>query len=460
MAIRFRCICGQALSVPDEQAGRQVRCSACSQVVIVPSEKPVPTRARPSQLPPPPPRRGPHTRQRDGKTSARGKSRWVVWACASAVGILLLAAVVAVVILVPNRESSQPARPGEPSSPAVVEEKATMQLSPVAQGGKWGYIDRSGKVIVNYQYDRASPFSEGLAFVSGTGRSGYIDCTGRLRLCRCEDGGPFSEALARVKIGKKWGYVNKAGTVVIRPRFDEAGEFGEGLAPVKSNFQWRYIDGTGKVAVQPKQGGISWADTFSEGLARVKFELFSQWNFLDREGKPAFSRTFDGAGRFAEGLAPVKVGNLWGYIDSSGKFVIKACFGGARSFREGLACAATGPGPDGEKWGYIDRTGKYVIQPRFSRVRDFSEGLAAAKLSAGIGGKSGNWCYIDKTGNVVIRLPQDTGDCLDFCGGLARVRIAPQALNYRWGYIDRAGEFVWSIWEDNESGPYPTGRTF
>src|SRR5437879_136591 len=70
-------------------------------------------------------------------------------------------------------------------------------LYPVVQNGKWGYMNRSGKIIINPQFDGA--------------------------LC-------FSEALALVIVGKKVGYVNTNGEYVVNPQFDDGTRFSEGLA--------------------------------------------------------------------------------------------------------------------------------------------------------------------------------------------------------------------------------------
>ena len=43
---------------------------------------------------------------------------------------------------------------------------------------------------------------------------------------------PFSNGLAAVSVKKKWGYIDKTGTTVVAPRFDNAGDFSEGLAVV------------------------------------------------------------------------------------------------------------------------------------------------------------------------------------------------------------------------------------
>jgi len=68
-------------------------------------------------------------------------------------------------------------------------------------GAKYGYIDKTGKVVIEPQFfDEAWDFYEGLAMV---------------------------------KVGDKWGYIDKAGRMVVESKFDEAGIFSEGLAMVK-----------------------------------------------------------------------------------------------------------------------------------------------------------------------------------------------------------------------------------
>src|SRR5688572_33310219 len=37
--------------------------------------------------------------------------------------------------------------------------------------------------------------------------------------------GPFAEGLARVKIGERWGYLDRDGTIVINPQFEQAFDF-------------------------------------------------------------------------------------------------------------------------------------------------------------------------------------------------------------------------------------------
>jgi hypothetical protein len=73
-----------------------------------------------------------------------------------------------------------------------------------------------------------------------------------------------------VKIGFKWGYIDKTGKVVIEPQFTEARDFNQGIARIKTGSRWGYIDDTGKIVIKPH---FERARDFSEGLASVKMQV-------------------------------------------------------------------------------------------------------------------------------------------------------------------------------------------
>ena len=52
-------------------------------------------------------------------------------------------------------------------------------LFPVVQNGKWGFIDKTGKIVINQKFDKVSGFSEGLCGVKIGNKWGYIDKTGK-----------------------------------------------------------------------------------------------------------------------------------------------------------------------------------------------------------------------------------------------------------------------------------------
>src|SRR3954463_10837627 len=73
--------------------------------------------------------------------------------------------------------------------------KDSVGLFPIRQDGKWGYINRTGEVVIKPQYDDAWDFSEGLAYVRAGMRRGLIDKTGQMviELQQVDFAGRFSE---------------------------------------------------------------------------------------------------------------------------------------------------------------------------------------------------------------------------------------------------------------------------
>ena len=52
-------------------------------------------------------------------------------------------------------------------------------FAPVVINEKWGYIDRSGKMVIPAKYDDAGSFTDGRASVELNGRTFTIDRSGR-----------------------------------------------------------------------------------------------------------------------------------------------------------------------------------------------------------------------------------------------------------------------------------------
>jgi KWG Leptospira. len=91
-------------------------------------------------------------------------------------------------------------------------------IFPIKAGGKYGFIDRSGKLAIQPQFDDAAQFQDGLAPVSVGKTWGYIDRRGKLTINpQFEMADPFSEGLALVGIGHRFGYIHKDGKFAINP---------------------------------------------------------------------------------------------------------------------------------------------------------------------------------------------------------------------------------------------------
>ena len=125
---------------------------------------------------------------------------------------------------------------------------AQEQLLPVIVGGKAGYINESGAIVIPPEFYESHPFSGGFALVrSGIDphftdtRLGYINMRGEFRpVPRAEMLGEYREGLARARFmdlkfssGSSNCYIDLSGNVMIRTGYDDAGDFSEGLAWVE-----------------------------------------------------------------------------------------------------------------------------------------------------------------------------------------------------------------------------------
>jgi hypothetical protein len=280
-------------------------------------------------------------------------------------------------------------------------------------GGKYGYIDKTGKFIIEAKFNSAQDFSEGLAAVGMPTRNGeriygFIDTTGRMVIKpRFQEAGDFDEGTASVRVGDKWGVINRGGKFIVPPKYDLVDSFIDGIGMVYSN--------------RNKEPSIFLTDILEFPPAPNPGIIL-----FDKKGRVIGKFKFFPFGSYAEGLITVQVAkNAFGFLNKTGNLVIKPRFERADNFSEGLC-----PVRINEKWGYIDKTGRIVIEPKYGWARKFSEGLGRVTID----GKQG---FIDKTGNMIIK-PEDQ-DVYDFADGLA---VVWERGNER-GYIDKTGKFVW-----------------
>ncbi len=138
-----------------------------------------------------------------------------------------------------------------------------------------GYIDQTGNFLIKPEIAGLSgDLSEGLIPIEVGGRSektgermykhvsgkwGYVDKTGKIIIePKFDDADEFSEGLANVTIGKKYGYIDKSGKIVITPQFEFSSNsyrcayFSEGLACLERDGKIGFIDKTGKVVIEPQ----------------------------------------------------------------------------------------------------------------------------------------------------------------------------------------------------------------
>lgn len=170
-----------------------------------------------------------------------------------------------------------------------VRSQTTSELLRVRVKGKWGFISRSGEVLIKPQFHFARAFSEGLACI----------------------------AIDSHRPGK-YGFIDTTGKVVITPQFYVAGDFSNGLAvfvpkeiaETGSRVRYGFFDKTGKVVIEPK---LDFASSFSEGLAVIgvlkiprpipkePIDNIKKYGFIDMTGRMVIPARFDFVYPFSEG---------------------------------------------------------------------------------------------------------------------------------------------------------------
>jgi hypothetical protein len=290
-------------------------------------------------------------------------------------------------------------------------------------GPHCGFIDLNGKVVIEPTWEEVRDFSEGIAQVKRGGKWGWFDKTGRLVEPTLDSFPLFYEGLAAFERDGKWGFIDTKGTVVVKPEWDEVGSFNGGYAGVKRGGKWGGIDKTGRL-VTPL--GRCEQLQFQAQLRLWSIKREGKWGFMDMSGRVVVKPGWDDGGAyFSEGLSPVIRGGKWAFVDKTGKVVIPFEWEDALPFSEGLA-----PVERNKKWGFIDKTGKFVIEPRWDLAMGFQEGLATVE-------QDGKWGAIDKTGKVVIEPQWSNFLPLTFCQGLACIQ-----KDKKYGFIDRTGRIV------------------
>lgn len=162
--------------------------------------------------------------------------------------------------------------------------------------GAFGLIDRTGNFVLPYQYYSIEPFHEGLTAVRGPEGPGYITPDGRLaiRAVAWDFGslfqgfGVFSGGLAPVNRGdSKAGFIDKTGHIRIAIRFSWTWGFSEGLAAVQIGNRWGYINTSRRMVIQPR---FSNAASFVDGMALV--ETVAYCSYIDTDGSVVLSDVF------------------------------------------------------------------------------------------------------------------------------------------------------------------------
>jgi hypothetical protein len=282
---------------------------------------------------------------------------------------------------------------------------------------KWGFIDTTGNLVIPYQFDEVATDN-----YTGFAPPGY-------NFFLLKPFRNFSEGLCAIRIGASWGYIDKAGKVVIPLQYDSAGTFSEGLACVRKGDKIGYIDKAGKVVIPIT---LDWFPQLSSNHASAEDNDEDSDHENDQKGlqKNESVPFMIECCQFSEGLAAVHRGQKCGYIDRSGNFVIPPRYEMCSQFYEGMATVS-----DGTTLCRIDKSGRVIA--KLTSTDFYGDGLFVREVG------HNQYDFVDRATQKPFS--QVFGGAHQFSAGLAAVSPdSPSSMKGRqaWGYIDKTGKMV------------------
>ena len=186
-----------------------------------------------------------------------------------------------------------------------------------------GFFDRDFKMRFGPTRRRRfkTDFQEGVVGFWEGGRLGFMDTEGRVVIePRFVASSGFEGGVAWVRVGRLWGLIDKKGEFLAEPKFGDCEFFSEGLAWVRIGRLWGAINKKGEYAFEPKfvsciydhgkKGGgrrVAKPSGFKGGLARVAVKRQGELRFgyVDRAGNFRLPPIFPHGGDFRGGVARV-----------------------------------------------------------------------------------------------------------------------------------------------------------
>lgn len=184
---------------------------------------------------------------------------------------------------------------------------------------KWVYYNKFGETIGDDAYERAYPFTEGVAVVHRDGKYGFIDINGEdASDFVYDDLSPYSEGLAYFAIGDEYGFMNKDGSVAFYLDCDSVSSFSEGKAYFSIDGKYGYIDTTGNCVISAE---YSDADYFREGLAFVTIDGYK--GAINDKGEVVIPIQYGVLVR-EDGYIYGKIGDQYDYFSLNGESILEA----------------------------------------------------------------------------------------------------------------------------------------
>lgn len=256
-----------------------------------------------------------------------------------------------------------------------------MKLYPVISGGKYGFMNTQGKLMIPAMYNEVGPFQEGLAVVSKDDKFGIIDKKNQMIVdFQYDEILEFVQNRAIVRKGEKYGVIDRLGKLVFPLIYEDISIREDSLYEAIEEGRSHYFD-------------LNYSKQLSlTGIVVIDFSKYTSARHPEFE--------FVGDLDLTSNRAVVKVAGQLNYIDSTGKLMLTNSL---EWFPDALSVAKYNNGfavyRKKDKYGLIDINGKVVQKNVYESSGPFT-GFWPVK-------DKGNWALLDVKGKVILPFEYD-----------------------------------------------------
>lgn len=209
-------------------------------------------------------------------------------------------------------------------------------------------------------------FRDGVASVALPGGGyGYLNRAGRL-LGHTSRVGVFmrqDDPLLLVVDQGRHGYIDRQGTLIIQPQFEDAKPFRGGRAAVAEAGRWGLINETGEWIARPAFDDLRW---FAEDSRVWSYGQGEKRGLVGRDGSRRTAARFDDVGLVQGDAVTVREGDRWGLVSLAGGICLEPRHAGLQPLgREaGLWAAQSASG----HWGVVSVQGRELAPAVYDRI--------------------------------------------------------------------------------------------
>ena len=269
----------------------------------------------------------------------------------------------------------------------------------VSNSDLYGYIDASGKMVIEPQFSGTTDFSSGVACVAKSdGEKFYIDKDGKSlgtipsNFSYASTSFYYNRVIFENTSNNRYGKLDLSLNVAVPEKYTNigiSGDNGYSWCTTDGNL-YGYVDQEGKEVI-PMQ--YVFCSTFFSGVTCVGVEQNgdTMYAIIDEKGDYIVAPQAVVLDYLTDGVFAYNVNGYYGLWDKKGNKLTEASYEYFLDYRDGLACFLK----DG-KYGFVNTKGEEIIPAMYYNCSDFSGGYCWALEAEGE-----PWKLIDKKGNVV-----------------------------------------------------------